>query len=53
MERTITLIGEGFIAAREETAELRADMAAGFTAVDARFDQVKTELRGIKDQLAS
>ena len=60
MERTITLIGEGFTAVRAEiselrtdSAELRTDMEAGFTAVRAEFDQVHAEISVIKDRLAS
>jgi signal transduction histidine kinase len=64
MERTITLIGDGFSAVDAKFAEqradfdakfydLRADMDRGFAAVDARFDQVHGELAVIKDQLAS
>jgi uncharacterized protein YoxC len=85
MERTITLVGEGFQTVLggiaelgtgvaelgtgvaelgtgitglrsdmdTQIAELRADTAAGFAAVDAKFDQVNAEIRAIKDQLAS
>lgn len=60
MERTITLIGEGFTAVRSEISELRTemgvlrtDMETGFTAVRAEFDQVHAEIRVIRDQLAS
>lgn len=67
MERTITLVGDGFAAARADTNQVRAeitelrtdmtglrtDMERGFTGVDARFDQVDAEIQEIKDQLAS
>lgn len=66
MERTITLIGEGFAAVRGEISELRAEMESRFTAVDARFtsvdarftsvdarfDQVDAEIREIKRRIA-
>ena len=67
MGRTITLVGDGFAAARAdtnqvraeitdlrtETTRLRTDMERGFTAVDARFDQVNAEIQEIRDKLAS
>jgi len=68
MERTITVVSDGFGAIRGEIAELRggflgeirsevtklrSDMAAGFAAVDARFDQVDADIRDLRDRLAS
>lgn len=67
MERTITLIGDGFAAVRSEIyelrtemgelrtemGELRTDMDTGFAAVRAELDQVHAEIRAIRDQLAS
>lgn len=64
MERTITLIGEGFTAVDAKISDLRSDidakisdlrseMTQGFTAVDARFEQVEGELAVIRDRLAS
>lgn len=53
MERTITLIGDGFRAVDVRFAEQRNDMDRGFASVDARFDQVHAELAVIKDQLAA
>jgi septation ring formation regulator EzrA len=53
MERTITAIQEGFAAVRGEVSDLRTDMDAGFTVVNAKFDQVDAELQDIRDQLAS
>lgn len=53
MERTITLIGEGFTAVRGEISDLRTDMETGFLAVNAKFDQIDADIREIKDQLAS
>lgn len=47
MERTITLIGEGFSAARAETDEFRTEMRAGFTAVDARFAAVDEKFAAV------
>lgn len=38
---------------RADMGALRTDMGVGFAAVDARFDQVDTEIREIKDRLAS
>ena len=67
MERTITLIGEGFTAfrgeftdlrgeftdLRGEFTELRADVSAGFTSIAAKFDEIDADIQDIKDQRAS
>lgn len=53
MQGTITFVGEGFSAIGGEISELRTEMRAGFTAVDAKFDQVNAEIVWIKDQLAA
>jgi len=37
----------------EGLSGLRSDMEAGFTAVDAKFDQVQADIREIKKRLAS
>ena len=44
MERTITLIGEGFAAARAETSELRADMETGFAAARAETSELRADM---------
>ena len=41
MERTITLIGEGFNALRDDVGGLRTDMEHGFAAVEANFAAVE------------
>ena len=58
MERTITLIGEGFTVVRAgfdqvnaEISELRTDMRAGFTAVDAKFDQLDAEITELRTDM--
>ncbi len=48
MERTITLIGEGFTAIHGQISELRTDVDAGFTAVDAKFDQINAEISELR-----
>ncbi len=64
MERTITLIGEGFTALGQDVGGLRTDMEHNFAAVeaslvavnakfDAKFDQIDADIREIRDQLAS
>ena len=60
MERTISAIGEGFAVVRAEVGAvhtelgtMRVQMDAGFTSVQAKFDQVDADLQNIRDQLAS
>jgi len=43
----------GLAEVKSGLVELRTDMEAGFIAVDAKFDQVNSEIRDIKDRLAS
>jgi hypothetical protein len=65
MERTLAVVQEGNEAVRDAISALRGELVslesrtdAGFTVVDARFDQIgaeigdlKADIRGIKDQL--
>jgi hypothetical protein len=58
MQRTITLLQEGFdltraaiSALRDAISALRDDMTAGFTAVDARFDQVNADIRELRQDV--
>ena len=60
MERTTSAIGEGFAVVRAEVGAvhtelgtMRVQMDAGFTSVQAKFDQVDADLQNIRDQLAS
>ncbi len=64
MERTISAVQEGFAVVRTELGDvrtqlhtelgtMRTQMDAGFTSVQAKFDQVDADLQDIRDQLAS
>ena len=54
MERTITLIGDGFTAVRAEISETRAEVSelqAGFTAVRAEISETRAEVSELRDEM--